>query len=132
MKEIIYVFLILLCFGCENSNKVRSIHKSKQLSTSKKKDNFKEFIKNFSLDSCFQINHISFPLEVQYSGYDYEEEDSVFHINKSDWIYTNFCDSVIEGQKVFTIIDESKNIVVLKGYDSGIYLTYYYRSTNGT
>lgn len=91
------------------------------------KTTFYDFFKKFASDSCFQRKHILFPLKITYEGYDYEETDSILHISKSDWIYTNFNDSIIEGQKIMLKVDTMTHTIILKGYDSGIYMKYLFK-----
>ena len=132
MNKFTYILFVFLCLiSCAQSNNKKQVLKDRGCDITKKnvteKTTFYDFFKKFASDSCFQRNHILFPLKITYEGYDYEETDSILHISKSDWIYTNFNDSIIEGQKIMLKVDTMTHTVLLKGYDSGIYMKYLFK-----
>jgi len=96
------------------------------------KRSFKDFLIKFSSDSVYQINHVSFPIELRCNGYDFEGEDTTYIIGNKDWNHTNLFDSIIDGQKVSTIIDESKNMATMRGEECGILVHYMFKKSNGT
>ncbi len=132
MNQFTYILFVFLCLiSCAQPNNKKQVLKDRGCDITKKnvteKTTFYDFFKKFASDSCFQRNHILFPLKITYEGYDYEETDSILHISKSDWIYTNFNDSIIEGQKIMLKVDTMMHAVILKGYDSGIYMKYLFK-----
>ena len=132
MNKFTYILFVFLCLiSCAQPNNKKQVLKDRGCDITKKnvteKTTFYDFFKKFASDSCFQRNHILFPLKITYEGYDYEETDSILHISKSDWIYTNFNDSIIEGQKIMLKVDTMTHTVLLKGYDSGIYMKYLFK-----
>ena len=132
MNKFTYILFVFLCLiSCAQPNNKKQVLKDRGCDITKKnvteKTTFYDFFKKFASDSCFQRNHILFPLKITYEGYDYEETDSILHISKSDWIYTNFNDSIIEGQKIMLKVDTMTYAVILKGYDSGIYMKYLFK-----
>lgn len=132
MNKFTYILFVFLCLiSCAQPNNKKQVLKDRGCDITKKnvteKTTFYDFFKKFASDSCFQRNHILFPLKITYEGYDYEETDSILHISKSDWIYTNFNDSIIEGQKIMLKVDTMMHAVILKGYDSGIYMKYLFK-----
>ena len=86
------------------------------------------FSKSSPQTHVFNGNKILVPLKIIYEGYDYEETDSILHISKSDWIYTKFNDSIIDGQKIMLKVDTMTHTVILKGYDSGIHMKYLFKT----
>lgn len=132
MNKFTYILFVFLCLiSCAQPYNKKQVLKDRGCDITKKnvteKTTFYDFFKKFASDSCFQRNHILFPLKITYEGYDYEETDSILHISKSDWIYTNFNDSIIEGQKIMLKVDTMTHAVILKGYDSGIYMKYLFK-----
>ena len=132
MNKFTYILFVFLCLiSCAQPYNKKQVLKDRGCDITKKnvtgKTTFYDFFKKFASDSCFQRNHILFPLKITYEGYDYEETDSILHISKSDWIYTNFNDSIIEGQKIMIKFDRMTHAVILKGYDSGIYMKYLFK-----
>ena len=132
MNQFTYILFVFLCLiSCAQPNNKKQVLKDRGCDITKKnvteKTTFYDFFKKFASDSCFQRKHILFPLKITYEGYDYEETDSILHISKSDWIYTNFNDSIIEGQKIMLKVDTMMHAVILKGYDSGIYMKYLFK-----
>ena len=132
MNKFTYILFVFLCLiSCAQPYNKKQVLKDRGCDITKKnvtgKTTFYDFFKKFASDSCFQRNHILFPLKITYEGYDYEETDSILHISKSDWIYTNFNDSIIEGQKIMLKVDTMTHAVILKGYDSGIYMIYLFK-----
>ena len=130
MNKFAYILFVFFCLiSCAQPNNKKQVLKDRGCDITKKnvaeKTTFYDFFKKFASDSCFQQKHILFPLKITYEGYDYEETDSILHISKSDWIYTNFNDSIIEGQKIMLKVDTMTHTVILKGYDSGIYIKYF-------
>lgn len=94
--------------------------------------NYSDFFKKFASDSCFQKQHISFPLKVIFNGYDYEENDTVFHLSASDWQFINFSDSIIGEEKVLVEIDAKRYMIILKGYDTGVHIEYFFKKDKST
>ena len=132
MNKFTYILFVFLCLiSCAQPNNKKQVLKDRGCDITKKnvteKTTFYDFFKKFASDSCLQRNHILFPLKITYEGYDYEETDSILHISKSDWIYTNFNDSIIEGQKIMLKVDTMTHTVLLKGYESGIYMKYLFK-----
>ena len=130
MNKFTYILFVFLCLiSCAQPNNKKQVLKDRGCDITKKnvteKTTFYDFFKKFASDSCFQRNHILFPLKITYEGY--EETDSILHISKSDWIYTNFNDSIIEGQKIMLKVDTMTHTIILKGYDSGIYMKYLFK-----
>lgn len=62
----------------------------------------------------------------------YEGEDTTYIIGNKDWNHTNLFDTIIDGQKVSTIIDESKNMATMRGEECGILVHYMFKKSNGT
>jgi len=69
---------------------------------------------------------------LQCNGYDFEGEDTTYIIGNKDWNHTNLFDTIIDGQKVSTIIDESKNMATMRGEECGILVYYMFKKSNGT
>ena len=133
MNKFIYILFVFLCLiSCAQPNNKKQVLKDRAVISLKTnvtgKTTFYDFFKKFASDSCFQRKHILFPLKIIYKGYDYEETDSILHISKSDWIYTKFNDSIIDGQKIMLKVDTMAHTVILKGYDSGIYMRYLFKT----
>ena len=76
--------------------------------------------------------HVSFPIELRCNGYDFEGEDTTYIIGNKDWDNINLFDTIIDGQKVSTIIDESKNMATMRGEECGILVHYMFKKSNGT
>ena len=131
MNKYIYAILVLLCFGCQHPEKQR-VDNNMPLTTKNNKRSFKDFLIKFSSDSVYQINHVSFPIELRCNGYDFEGEDTTYIIDNKDWDNINLFDSIIDGQKVSTIIDESKNMATMRGEECGILVHYMFKKSNGT
>ena len=136
-KYLFYTFFILLCFGCKHPEKTKQQSGSgKPLAIRKEnvnnKRSFKDFLIKFSSDSVYQINHVSFPIELQCNGYDFEGEDTTYIIGNKDWDHINLFDTIIDGQKVSTIIDESKNMATMRGDECGILVRYMFKKSNDT
>ena len=136
-KYLFYTFFILLCFGCKHPEKTKQQSGSgKPLAIRKEnvnnKRSFKDFLIKFSSDSVYQINHVSFPIELQCNGYDFEGEDTTYIIGNKDWDHINLFDTIIDGQKVSTIIDESKNMATMRGEECGILVRYMFKKSKGT
>ena len=114
MNKFTYILFVFLCLiSCAQPNNKKQVLKDRGCDITKKnvtgKTTFYDFFKKFASDSCFQ------------------ETDSIVHISKSDWIYTNFNDSIIEGQKIMLKVDTMTHTIILKGYDSGIYMKYLFK-----
>ena len=65
-------------------------------------------------------------------SYDFEGEDTTYIIGNKDWDHINLFDTIIDGQKVSTIIDESKNMATMRGEECGILVHYMFKKSNGT
>lgn len=131
-KQSIFILFILMLVGCKHPNGNGGNTATTTRVNKLEEPNFKEFVKNFCSDSCFQINHISFPLEVILRGNDIdEEEDSVSYIDKNEWKYGDLFNPGYE-EKVITSIDADNNTVLIRGYDCGIHVTYMFKHINGT
>lgn len=83
MNKYIYAILVLLCFGCQHPEKQR-VDNGKPLTIKNNKRSFKDFLIKFSSDSAYQINHVSFPIELRCNGYDFEGEDTTYIIGNKD------------------------------------------------
>ena len=85
--------------------------------------NFSDFIKIFTTDSVFQINHIKFPLE-----WDEENNDStsISYIKKSEWKYYSFPDTIYDGIKLEHPIDTTNFTYTELGVDTGVRIDYYF------
>lgn len=131
-KQSIFILSILMLVGCKHPNGNGGNTATTTRVKKQEEPSFEEFVKNFCSDSCFQINHISFPLEVILRGDDIdEEEDSVSYIEKNKWKYFDLFNPSCE-EKVCTSIDADNNNVVTIGYDCGIHIKYMFKRTNGT
>ena len=131
MKNFILTILVLLCFGCQHPEKQR-VDNNMPLTIKNNKRSFKDFLIKFSSDSVYQINHVSFPIELRCNGYDFEGEDTTYIIGNKDWDHINLFDTIIDGQKVSTIIDESKNMATMRGEECGILVRYMFKKSKGT
>lgn len=132
MKRYTFILFLLMFVGCKHpngngDNTVTTTRVNKQAPPS-----FEEFVKRFSSDSCFQIDHISFPVEMMIcceGGMN--ERDSVFFIERSNWEYYNLFNPGYE-EKVSTSIDADNNTVLISGDDCGIHVTFLFKNTNRT
>ena len=88
--------------------------------------NFSDFIKIFTTDSVFQINHIKFPLE-----WDEENNDStsISYIKKSEWKYYSFPDTIYDDIKLEHPIDTTNFTYTELGVDTGVRIDYYFEKT---
>lgn len=132
MNKFAYMLFVILCaLSCTQPNKQSNVLIDKPVASAEKTvtkaEDFDHFFERFSTDSSFQKSHILFPLKITYKGYDDEDTDTVDHIGKNDWIYTNFTSPIIDGQKVEVEVDKKAYAVILKGYDSGINIEYYFK-----
>ena len=93
--------------------------------------NFSDFIKIFTTDSVFQINHIKFPLEDVSIEWDGEGNDSIStsYIKKSEWKYYSFPDTIYDGIKLEHPIDTTNFTYTELGVDTGVRIDYYFGKT---
>ena len=93
--------------------------------------NFSDFIKIFTTDSVFQINHIKFPLEDVSIEWDGEGNDSIStsYIKKSEWKYYSFPDTIYDGIKLKHPIDTTNFTYTELGVDTGVRIDYYFEKT---
>ena len=90
--------------------------------------NFSDFIKIFTTDSVFQINHIKFPLEEVSIEWDEETNDStsISYIKKSEWKYYSFPDTIYDSIKLEHPIDTTDFTYKELGVDTGVRIDYYF------
>ena len=91
--------------------------------------NFSDFIKRFTTDSVFQINHVKFPLEEVSLGVDAEDSDSTFYIKKSKWKFYSFKDTICDGIKLEHQFDTINFTCTELGIDTGVRIDYYFEKS---
>lgn len=131
-KQSIFILFILMFVGCKHPNGNGGKTATTTRVNKQEEPNFEEFVKNFCSDSCFQISHISFPLEITIcceGGMD--ERDSVYFIERNDWRHDDLFNPGYE-EKVSTNIYADNNTVLIIGDDCGIHVTYMFKHINGT
>lgn len=107
MNKYIYAILVLLCFGYQHPEKQR-VDNNMPLTTKNNKRSFKDFLIKFSSDSAYQINHVSFPIELRCNGYDFEGEDTTYIIGNKDWDNINLFDTIIDGQRYLLLLTRAR------------------------
>ncbi len=139
----ISLFLLMSCGDIrEKDNQIKrsTITKVNYLDrhARKQSDNileFTNFIKRFSADSVFQINHCVFPLKVISLLDPVDETYRIYLINRIDF---NFIDLPIKGNKynssghytTITTIQQDKVHLLLRHNDMGIHIVYVFSFQN--
>lgn len=94
-------------------------------------ENFKKFWKSYTSDSVFQMERTKFPLPLTYYEYDEDNETEITEdIGAEFWLFDNFVD---ESYKARTEKENDMYIVIVTktGIENGIYVRYYFATTDG-
>ena len=92
-------------------------------------ENFKKFWKSYTSDSVFQMERTKFPLPLTYFEYDEDNETEITEdIGAEFWVFDNFVD---ESYKARTEKENDMYIVTKTGIENGIYVRYYFATTDG-
>ena len=126
--SILSIPLLFITSCMDNTKETTSsnITNNEQTNIESENYNFSDFIKIFTTDSVFQINHIKFPLE-----WDEENNDStsISYIKKSEWKYYSFPDTIYDGIKLEHPIDTTNFTYTELGVDTGVRIDYYFGKT---
>lgn len=106
----------------------RNITNDEQNNTKSEDYNFSDFIKRFTTDSVFQINHVKFPLEDVAIELDEDNNDSAStsYIKKSEWKFYSFKDTICDGIKLEHQFDTINFTCTELGIDTGVRIDYYF------
>lgn len=120
--------LCFCLFNCNNKKQSTGLYEATHNADSV---NFDIFIKEFSADESFQVEHINFPVEMFVPRNDeYNTKDTTLYVHKTDWDFINLSDSskFPVKEKVFFNKMQYENgfAIVVKGIDCGIFITYYF------
>lgn len=89
---------------------------------------FHKFLKKFNADSTFQLSRVHFPLKVTWIGF---EQDSLFHIEKSEFKLMNFKEKKSSQWKQKSIVkNKDLAIIEIRGIDNGIHIDYVFERKN--
>ncbi len=89
---------------------------------------FHKFLKKFNADSVFQLSRVHFPLKVTWIGF---EQDSLFHIEKSDFELMNFKKKKSSQRQQRSIVkNKDLAIIEIRGIDNGIHIDYIFERIN--
>ncbi|MBO7651355.1 MAG: DUF4348 domain-containing protein [Bacteroidales bacterium] len=92
-------------------------------------ENFKKFWKSYTSDSVFQMERTKFPLPLTYYEYDEDKETEITEdIGAEFWLFDNFVD---ESYKSRTDKENDSYVVTKTGIENGIYVRYYFATTDG-
>ncbi len=94
-------------------------------------NNFSDFIKRFTTDSVFQINHVKFPLKDVVIELDEDNNDSAStsYIKKSEWKFYSFKDTICDGIKLEHQFDTINFTCTEFGVDTGVRIDYYFEKS---
>ena len=122
--SILSIPLLFITSCMDNTKETTSsnITNNEQTNIESENYNFSDFIKIFTTDSVFQINHIKFPLEEVSIEWDEENNDStsISYIKKSEWKYYGFPDTIYDGIKLEHPIDTTNFTYTELGVDTGV------------
>lgn len=106
----------------------RNITNDEQNNIKSEDYNFSDFIKRFTTDSVFQINHVKFPLEDVAIELDEDNNDSAStsYIKKSEWKFYSFKDTICDGIKLEHQFDTINFTCTELGIDTGVRIDYYF------
>ena len=131
--SILSIPLLFITSCMDNTKETTSsnITNNEQTNIESENYNFSDFIKIFTTDSVFQINHIKFPLEEVSIEWDEEGNDSIStsYIKKSEWKYYSFPDTIYDGIKLKHPIDTTNFTYTELGVDTGVRIDYYFEKT---
>lgn len=131
--SILSIPLLFITSCMDNTKETTSsnITDNEQTNIESENYNFSDFIKIFTTDSVFQINHIKFPLEYVSIELDEENNDSIStsYIKKSEWKYYSFPDTIYDGIKLKHPIDTTNFTYTELGVDTGVRIDYYFEKT---
>ena len=115
-KLILLLIIIAFCTGTYNC-------------TAQNTEPFKKFWKSYTSDSVFQMERTKFPLPLTYYEYDEDTETEITEdIGAEFWLFDNFVD---ESYKSRTEKENDSYVVTKTGIENGIYVRYYFATTDG-
>ena len=122
------LLFITSCMDNTKETTSRNITNDEQNNIKSEDYNFSDFIKRFTTDSVFQINHVKFPLENVAIELDEENNDSAStsYIKKSEWKFYNFKDTICDGIKLEHQFDTINFTCTELGIDTGVRIDYYF------
>ena len=125
---ILSISILFLASCMDNTKETASnnITDNEQINIKSENYSFSEFVKRFTTDSVFQINHVKFPLEEVSLGVDAEDSDSTFYIKKSKWKFYSFKDTICDGIKLEHQFDTINFTCTELGIDTGVRIDYYF------
>ena len=108
-----------------------NITDNEQINIESENYSFSDFIKRFTTDSVFQINHIKFPLKEVSIELDEENHDSMLYTNtkKSEWKFYSFKDTICDGIKLEHQFDTINFTCTEFGVDTGVRIDYYFEKS---
>jgi len=106
MRLTLLFTIILLVFGCKSQNS-DSVAEEENTSSLSGVPDFDKFYYRFHIDTIFQLEHISFPLEGMPSHYgDLDIDIETYKWQKEDWTHHNLITSK-EFESNFQVLDET-------------------------
>lgn len=125
----ISILFLASCMDNTKETASKNITDNEQIYVKSENYSFSEFVKRFTTDSVFQINHVKFPLKEVSLGVDAKDSDSTFYIKKSKWKFYSFKDTICDGIKLEHQFDTINFTCTELGIDTGVRIDYYFEKS---